>query len=55
MYELFVVLRGCGDCDVCERAAKLSCSFLTDLDESLADKLIQFRHFVQNENLPASS
>ncbi|KAJ8369585.1 hypothetical protein SKAU_G00096130 [Synaphobranchus kaupii] len=35
------------DCDVRDRAAKLSSTYATDLDSSLADELIQFKHFVQ--------
>ena len=44
--------RDCDDCDVHERAAKQSSTYPTDLDGSLSDELIRFKHFVQNETLP---
>ena len=44
--------RDCNDCDVRERAGKLCSTYPTDLDGSLSDKLIQIKHFVQNETLP---
>uniref|UniRef100_A0A8C6LVK5 TTF-type domain-containing protein n=1 Tax=Nothobranchius furzeri TaxID=105023 RepID=A0A8C6LVK5_NOTFU len=34
------------------RAAKLSSTYPTDLDSSLSDELIQFKHFVQRETSP---
>ncbi|KAK0134947.1 hypothetical protein N1851_029239 [Merluccius polli] len=53
--DLFGVLfeRDCDDCDVRDRAAKLSSTYATDLDSSLADELIQFKHFMQSETSPA--
>lgn len=44
--------RDCDDCDVRGRAAKLSSTYPTDLDGSLSDELLQFKHFVQNETSP---
>lgn len=35
-----------------QRAAKLSSTYPTDLDCSLSDEFIQFKHFVQNETSP---
>ena len=35
-----------------ERAAKVCSTYPTDLDGSLSDELIQFKHFVQNETSP---
>ena len=49
--SLVFYLRDCGDSDVHERAAKLSSTYL--IDNSLADELILFTHFVQNETSPA--
>uniref|UniRef100_A0A8C5E2H3 HAT C-terminal dimerisation domain-containing protein n=1 Tax=Gouania willdenowi TaxID=441366 RepID=A0A8C5E2H3_GOUWI len=48
----FLFENDCSDFDVRERAAKLSSTYPTDLDGALSDKLIQFKHFVQNETSP---
>ena len=49
--ELFGVLfdRDYDECDVRERAARLSSTYPTDLDASLADELMQFTHFVSSD------
>ena len=52
--ELFGVLfdRDYDERDVRERAARLTSTYPTDLDASLADELMQFTHFVSSETSP---
>ena len=52
--ELFGVLfdRDYDERDVRKRAARLTSTYPTDLDASLADELMQFTHFVSSETSP---
>ena len=49
--DLFGVLfeRGCTENDMRKRADRLSSAYPSDLNNTLAEELIQFRHFMKNE------